>query len=159
MDTGHWGYLFRKLGIIYPFPQNVHFSQEPIICPKIFILPNSQFAPSPHLLWCPFSPSALLSIIRCPYAPVPFCLKRPFTPNTPYPPKYPFASVLTCHNAHHFPLSPFAPVLICPKYPIVRDPNVWGPNVWTQIIRDHLSWCPFVLDPKARARIVRDPFS
>ena len=112
-------------------------------------------------LRCPFAPSALLSFIQCPYALAPIFPKCPFTPNSPYPPN---VYLSRCPCAIVPIISPFAPVPICPKYSIVRDPKFWDPlvrdpNIWAAIIRDHLSWYPFVRDPNDVASIVRDPFS
>ena len=91
--------------------------------PQTFFFSKSQFAPSPHLLRCPFAPSVLLSFIRCPYAPVPICPKCPFISNFLHSPNI------------HFPRCPRAKVPIIPPnnylsqvgYPIVPRPKCLGP--------------------------------
>ena len=124
MDTGHLGYPFRKLGVAYPFPPDVHFPQEPI-CPgahsQVPICPKYSFSPRTNLPQVPIYFGAYLPR-------VPFChlsdahmLRCPFALNTHLPqvsvyskfsisPKYPFASVpSTCHRAYHFSKCPFTP--------------------------------------------------
>ena len=123
LDPGQLGCLFRKFGVAYSFPRNVHspqlsahlpwcpFPQVPN-CPKysFFLranLPQASIYFGAHLPRVPF--------IRCPYAAVPICPKCPFTPNSPYLPNIQLpwcparAIVPIISPNHHLPRCPFAP--------------------------------------------------
>ena len=165
MDTGHLGYSFRSLGVAYPFPQMpifpkcpfvlVPISQEPIFCTKYSFSPRANLPQSP-IYFGAHLPRMLICHLSGAHLP-----KMSVYSKFSISPKYPFASLPTCHSALHFPKSPLAPVPIRPKYPIVQDPNAWDPSVrdpivWAPIIRDHSFWCPFVRDPIAWAPIIRD---
>ena len=64
MNTGHLGYLFSALGVP--------------------LSPKRPFAPSPHLLQCPFAPIPIFYGAH--FHQMPICPKCLFTPNSPYPP-------------------------------------------------------------------------
>ena len=107
MDTRHLRYSFRKLGVAYPFPSNVHFSQM-LICtgahfPRCPFALNIRFPQEPICL-----KSLFTSLPICPegsfaICSVPICPKCLFTPNSSYP------QMPVCHSAHHIPKSLFAP--------------------------------------------------
>ena len=137
MDTGHLGYPFRKLGVAYPFPPNVHFSQMPI-CPNAHFF-RCPFVPNIHFFQQPICPtSPYISMPICPkcffaICPVPMCpgahlSQVPIRPKCPFTLNSPYLQMPIFHSAHHFPKSPFAPMPISPKCPFAQVPNSPGPK-------------------------------